>query len=59
LTYADITYNDPNRLKRWLQRRRLADAAAQATVGRSSTWSGNFLDFGGGDGALSRLVPLL
>ena len=53
-SYADITTEDPNRVKRWLQSRRLDDALWHLgrTAGRD--FDGRLLDFGGGDGALCR-----
>jgi 2-polyprenyl-3-methyl-5-hydroxy-6-metoxy-1,4-benzoquinol methylase len=54
-SYADITTNESNRLKRWLQNRRLDDALVPLHD-RDSTWSGRCLDVGGGDGALSRRI---
>jgi len=50
-TYADQTINDPNLLKRWIQRHRLSDALQ---ILRDANPSGGFevLDFGGGDGQL-------
>lgn len=55
VTYADITTRERNRLKRWLQNRRLDDALVPLSVPTGS-WSGRCLDFGGGDAALSRRV---
>ena len=51
-SYADITTEDPNALKRWLQNRRLDDALWCATTRLGSAFAGHVLDFGGGDGAL-------
>ena len=51
-SYARLTRNDPNPLKRWLQRRRLDDAIKAA-------WPGEPLcvvDYGGGDGALTAMA---
>jgi SAM-dependent methyltransferase len=50
-TYADQTINDPNLLKRWIQRHRLSDALE---ILRNANPVGAFevLDFGGGDGQL-------
>jgi SAM-dependent methyltransferase len=50
--YADITTADRNPVKRWLQRRRLADALWYAGRGLGAGWRGRILDFGGGDAAL-------
>ena len=50
-TYADLTWDDPNPLKRWLQRKRIADALAQVPPGRTVSV---IVDFGGGDGVLAQ-----
>jgi SAM-dependent methyltransferase len=47
-TYADLTWRDPNPLKRLLQRRRLADALRLARDLSPRL----VVDYGGGDGAL-------
>jgi SAM-dependent methyltransferase len=52
VAYADITVNDRNPVKRWLQRRRLRDALRVAGRGRDARWAGSVLDFGGGDATL-------
>lgn len=52
-TYADMTWDDPNALKRWVQRRRLSDALARVPETRLVR---TVIDFGGGDGALSALA---
>ena len=51
MKYADMTVNDPSRVKRWIQRRRFRDAL-QVLRDRNSTGSLDVLDFGGGDGEL-------
>jgi SAM-dependent methyltransferase len=53
MAYADITINDPNRVKRWVQRRRFRDAV---NILRNAETRGtvDVLDFGGGDGELLR-----
>ncbi len=53
-SYADITTDDPNLVKRWLQNRRLDDALWHVGVERGSDFDGRMLDYGGGDGALCR-----
>ena len=52
-TYAELTREDANPLKRALQRRRLSDALR--AVGRATTPQA-IVDYGGGDGALCRLA---
>lgn len=55
MSYARLTLQDPNALKRLLQRRRLRDALrALADVG--ADFDGQILDIGGGDGCFSRLL---
>ncbi len=49
--YAGLTRDDPNPLKRWLQRRRLDDALAMIPAGCSP---GVVVDYGAGDGELAR-----
>ena len=51
-SYADITTDDPNLIKRWLQNRRLDDALWHVATQLGSGFSGRMLDYGGGDGAL-------
>ena len=50
MAYADITTNDPNPIKRWLQRNRFVEAISLLPKEISPTC---ILDFGGGDGELS------
>jgi SAM-dependent methyltransferase len=53
MAYADITVNDPNRIKRWIQRQRFRDALKvleRIDPGAPT----EILDFGGGDGELIR-----
>jgi SAM-dependent methyltransferase len=50
-TYADQTINDPNLLKRWIQRHRLSDAL-QILHDANEADGFEVLDFGGGDGQL-------
>lgn len=50
MSYAAITRDDPNLVKRWVQRRRLADALVRAT-GESAPR--RVVDYGGGDGELA------
>lgn len=52
-TYAQMTLEDPNPLKRWVQRRRLADALACVTAKFPVD---NLVDYGAGDGALALLA---
>lgn len=52
-TYADITWADPNPLKRWVQRRRLADALGCVPASLAVE---RVIDFGAGDGALAALA---
>ena len=52
-TYAQMTWDDPNALKRWVQRRRLKDALAQVTAKFPVD---NIVDYGAGDGALAALA---
>jgi len=56
MTYADITTNDRNPVKSWLQRRRLDDALWYVQHSTPRTWDGAMLDFGGGDGGLCARV---
>ncbi len=49
MSYADLTRNDPNPLKRWLQASRFADALNLARLRDARV----ILDFGGGDGELA------
>ncbi len=51
MSYAEITRNDRNAIKRFLHRRRLNDAVALATRQDSPR---TIVDFGAGDGELSR-----
>ncbi|WP_296814832.1 class I SAM-dependent methyltransferase [Brevundimonas sp.] len=52
-TYAEMTWDDPNALKRWVQRRRLRDALAQVPDKVSVD---KIVDYGAGDGALAVLA---
>lgn len=51
-SYAGLTRNDPNPVKRWLQRRRLDDALRAA----EPTEPLCIVDYGGGDGALTAMA---
>ncbi len=51
-SYARLTRNDPNPLKRWLQRRRLDDALRAAEPAEPLC----IVDYGGGDGALTAMA---
>ena len=53
MAYADITTQDRNPVKRWLQRRRFSDALKVLTTARD-TAPPRILDFGAGDGELVR-----
>jgi SAM-dependent methyltransferase len=53
--YADLTINDPNPVKRWVQRRRFADAVG-VLRGRPDAGPIRVLDFGAGDGELVRRI---
>lgn len=53
--YAALTLQDPNALKRWLQRRRLQHALRAWPVASLGS-GGPILDIGGGDGCFSRLL---
>lgn len=53
--YSEITLGDKNPVKRFVQRRRLRDALS-VLDGLDDRFSGNFLDFGGGSGELSRML---
>lgn len=50
MTYADLTWDDPNPVKRWLQRKRITDALALVPPERRIA---RIVDFGGGDGVLA------
>jgi SAM-dependent methyltransferase len=54
-SYTDITINDKNPIKRHLQRWRLRDALFVLN-GLEEGFSGKLLDFGGGNGELSRII---
>ena len=51
MAYADITVDDPNRVKRWIQRQRFRDALKVLERIPPGT-PVDILDFGGGDGEL-------
>jgi SAM-dependent methyltransferase len=55
MAYADITRNDKNAIKRFLQRRRLCDALSLL---RDRPRPQNIVDFGGGDGELCRRLAV-
>lgn len=50
-SYSDLTWDDPNPLKRWLQRSRIRHALALVPQGREI---GSVVDYGGGDGTLAQ-----
>lgn len=54
MSYADITVNDPNPVKRYLQQRRLDDALRM--VREDLTSDTKVIDLGGGDGYLVKRV---
>jgi SAM-dependent methyltransferase len=51
MTYSDITVDDPNRIKRWIQRQRFRDAL-KVLERIEPDAQADILDFGGGDGEL-------
>ena len=53
--YSDITIHAKNPIKRYVQRRRLRDALC-VLDGLEERFSGKLLDFGGGNGELSRII---
>ena len=55
MRYSDITIHAKNPIKRYLQRRRLRDALG-VLDGLEEHFSGKLLDFGGGNGELSRII---
>lgn len=55
MNYTDQTIRDKNPIKRFLQRRRLTDAL-RVLRHLDPGYSGSVLDFGAGNGELSRLV---
>ena len=61
MAYADITINDPNPIKSWLQNRRFLDALKIVQHSQTSTVL-SVLDFGAGDGELilqiARIAPV-
>jgi trans-aconitate methyltransferase len=50
--YSDITFKDPSPIKRYVQRRRLTDALSVL----GERFAGNVLDYGGGNGELTRMI---
>ena len=57
MTYENITTNDPNPVKRWLQRRRFSDALRIWKKPRHNELL-HVLDFGGGNGELLRQMEV-
>src|SRR5215210_7003597 len=55
LRYSDITFDDPNWIKRYVQRRRLADALSVLDH-PDKRFAGRLLDYGGGNGELTKLI---
>jgi SAM-dependent methyltransferase len=56
MAYADLTTRDPNRVKRWLHRRRFRDAVDLLPA--AGIAPPRILDFGAGDGELVRQIAL-
>ncbi|MGE0045668.1 MAG: methyltransferase domain-containing protein [Hyphomonadaceae bacterium] len=54
MSYAALTRDDPNALKRWLQRRRLHDALRFGL--RAAAGAERIVDYGAGDGALAAMA---
>ena len=54
MSYADITFNDKNYIKRWLQKRRLSSAIQLVENLQANTE--HLCDFGAGNGELSKLL---
>jgi SAM-dependent methyltransferase len=59
MTYADLTTRDQNVFKRWLQRRRFADALKVFRQTSESSTPLNVMDYGAGNGELIRQLALL
>ena len=55
MAYSDMTIRDSNPIKRWLQRRRLADALRMVDPALL-TKEAKILDFGAGDGVLAQHI---
>jgi len=55
LRYSDITFNGPSSIKRYVQRRRLVDALC-VLDDLDYRCAGTFLDFGGGNGELTKMI---
>lgn len=53
MAYADITVNDPNFVKRWLQRKRISDATDVVKASKHENRP-HIMDYGAGDGELIR-----
>lgn len=56
MAYSDITTNDPNFVKRWVQRRRISDAYSVFRFLNSPLEKLEILDFGAGDGQLAERI---
>jgi SAM-dependent methyltransferase len=56
MAYADLTTRDANPIKRWLHRRRFADAVAVVGGGAQRHDRPRVLDFGAGNGELIRQI---
>lgn len=57
MKYADYTINDKNIIKRTIQRGRLVDAV-RILAATARDFKGSVLDFGGGNGELSRMIAI-
>ena len=55
MPYSDLTTGDANPVKRFVQKRRLADAL-RVLRGLGADYRGSVLDYGGADGQLSRRI---
>jgi trans-aconitate methyltransferase len=53
--YSMITFKDPSAIKRYVQRRRLADALSVLDQ-RDERFAGRVLDYGGGNGELTKMI---
>ena len=56
MSYADITFKDPNYIKRWLQYNRLSSAVRLSTNYLNNKDKLSICDFGAGNGELCKLV---
>ena len=58
MNYADITFKDPNFVKRWLQYSRLKTAIHLSDNYLNLTEKYSICDFGSGDGELCKLINM-